>query len=236
MKFFKPLSEHIGRRIRDRRQRARMTLSDLAQKLEVSIPQVEKYEQGVNRTSVEILYKLGQIFKVSPDFFFQDFTYDTQLSAKFVDSETISIKGDAEINILLIEDNPADEFIIRKFIKECPNPSNIFTVHDGQQALELLRNQPHTSQFTHPDIIILDLNIPKRDGHTVLKEIKRDPRIQAIPVIIVTNSLKREEMIEVYRRYASGYICKSSDLDLFKSQIQSLIHYWSFAVVLPRLI
>jgi CheY-like chemotaxis protein len=207
----------------------------LAQKLEVSIPQVENYERGINRTSVEIIYKLSQIFKVSSDFFFQDFNYDVQLEAKFFDSGTISPINHAELNILLVEDNPADEFIIRKFIGTSSNPSNIYAVHDGQQALELLRTTQHAPLFERADIVILDLNIPKMDGHIVLKEIKRDSRIQDIPVIIITNSLKREEMIDVYRKYASGYICKSGDLDHFKSQIHALIYYWSFAVVLPRL-
>jgi two-component system response regulator len=230
-----PLNEHIGKQIKDRRKRAAMTLSDLAKKLEVSIPQVENYERGINRVPVEILYKLSQIFKVSLDFFFQDFNYDTQLTEKFLDPGTISIINHTEINILLVEDNPGDEFIIRKFIGTSSNPTNIYAVHDGQQALELLRNSQHTPLFERADIIILDLNIPKMDGLMVLKEIKRDSRIQDIPVIIVTNSLKREEMMEVYKKYASGYICKSGDLEHFKSQIQVLIHYWSFAVVLPRL-
>jgi two-component system response regulator len=235
MKNFMPLNEHIGRQIRDRRKRAAMTLSELSEKLEVSIPQVENYERGINRAPVEILYKLSLIFKVSVDFFFQGFNYDTQLTAKFLDSGTISLVNHTEINVLLVEDNPGDEFIIRKFIGESSNSSNIYAVHDGEQALQLLRGTHHTPLFARADIILLDLNIPKIDGFTVLKEIKRDSRIQDIPVIIITNSLKREEMIQVYRKYGSGYICKSGDLDHFKSQIQALIHYWSFAVVLPRL-
>jgi two-component system response regulator len=235
MKAFTPLNEHIGKKIKDRRKRAAMTLSDLAQKLEISISHVENYERGINRVPVEVIYKLSQIFKVSADFFFQDFNYNTELNAKFLDSGTISITNHAEINILLVEDNPGDEFIIRKFIGTSSNPSNIYTVHDGQQALEVLRKNHHTSLFDRADIVLLDLNIPKIDGHTVLKEIKRDSRIQDIPVIIITNSLKREEMIEVYKKHASGYICKSGNLDHFKSQIHALIHYWSFAVVLPRL-
>jgi len=234
MKNFTPLNEHIGKQIKDRRKRAAMTLSELAQKLEVSIAQVENYENGVNRVPVETLYKLSQIFKVSLDFFLQDFSYDAQLTAKFMDSGTISTINHAEINILLVEDNPGDEFMIRKFMGASSSPSNIYAVHDGQQALELLRRTQHTPLFERADIIILDLNIPKMDGLMVLKEIKRDSRIQDIPVIIVTNSLKREEMIDVYRKHASGYICKSGDLEHFKSQLQALIHYWSFAVVLPR--
>jgi len=235
MKSFTPLNEHIGRQIKDRRKRADMTLADLAEKLEVSVPQVVNYERGINRASVEVLYKLSQIFKVSIDQFFQGFHYDAQLTSKFFDSGTISPTKDVELNVLLVEDNPADEYLIRKFIGSSSNTSNVYAVHDGQQAIQLLRNSQHTPLFSRADIILLDLNIPKMDGFAVLKEIKRDSRIQDIPVIIITNSLKSEEMIKTYKNYASGYICKSGDLERFKSQIQALIHYWCFAVVLPRL-
>src|SRR4051812_17143140 len=190
MKIHPPLSEHIGNKIKDRRKRASMTLSNLAEELEISITQVENYERGINRTPVEILYKLSHIFKVSIDFFFQNFDCGTQLTAKFSGSGTISTINHGEINILLVEDNPGDEFIIRKFIEDSPHPSNVYAVHDGQQALEFLRSTHHTPLFARADIVILDLNIPKTDGHKVLKEIKRDSRIQDIPVIIITNNLK----------------------------------------------
>jgi chemotaxis family two-component system response regulator Rcp1 len=231
----KLLSEHIGRKIRDRRQRAGMSLAILSQKLGVSLHQLEKYEFGINRVSPDVLNKLQHIFNVPIDFFFDGFESEDKSTTKFIDPETISYTNKSAMNILLVEDNAGDEFIMRKFIEECDYPTNIFSAHDGKTALELLRQDSSIPQFIRADIVILDLNIPKRDGHTVLKEIKRDERIQDIPVIIITNSLKREEMIRVYKKYASGYICKSGDLDTFKSQIQTLIRYWSFAVVLPRM-
>ena len=235
MKNYKPLNEHIGRKIKDRRKRADMTLSDLAEKLNVSVPQVDNYERGINKASVEILYKLSQIFKVTTDYFFQGFHHGPQSSSKSLESGIISPMKDAEINILLVEDNSGDEYILRKFIESSFKKSNIYAVHDGQTALQSLRNTQNNPLFARADIVLLDLNIPKMDGFAVLKEIKRDSRIQDIPVIVITNSLKSDEMIKVYRNFASGYICKSGDLERFESQIQNLIQYWCFTVALPRL-
>jgi CheY-like chemotaxis protein len=235
MKVFKPLSEHIGRKIRKRRHKAGMSLADLSRKLGVSIYQVEKYELGINRVSIEVLYKLKQIFKVSPNFFFDNFDYKAELASEFFDPKTINLDNKKELNVLLVENDPEDEFIIRKFIEDCPHPSNIYAVHDGKRALEVLRNKEYTPLFLRADLILLDLNFPNKDGITVLKEIKRDSRIQDIPVVIITNCLKRDGMIEAYKKYASGYIYKSANLDVFKSQIEALIHYWSFAVILPRM-
>lgn len=229
------LNKHIGAKIRDRRQRLGMSLENLSQKLGVSIHQVTKYESGVNRVPVEALYKLKVIFEVSFNFFFEGFDYDLEQTSQLVTAGSISLANQCPMNILLIEDDAGDEFIIRKFIENSQYSINIYGVHDGDTALSILRGNQFNPLFTRPDIIILDLNIPKRDGHTILQEIKRNSEIKDIPVIVVTNSFRKEEMVNVYKKYASGYICKSGDLDIFKKQIHALIQYWSFAVVLPRM-
>ncbi|MGV8947631.1 MAG: response regulator [Lutibacter sp.] len=229
------LNKHIGKKIKDRRQRFGMTLETLSQKLGVSIHQVTKYESGLNRVPVEALYKLTIIFEVPFNFFFEGFDYDPEQALQLTIPESISLANKCPMNILLIEDDAGDEFIIRKFIEELQCSVNIYSVHDGQSALDILRNNRSNTLFTRPDIVILDLSIPKRDGNTVLQEIKRHPEIKDIPVIIVTNSFRKEEMMNVYKKYASGYICKSGDLDVFRKQIHTLIQYWSFTVVLPRM-
>lgn len=235
MKVFKPLSEHIGKKIRDRRHKAGMSLYDLSQKLGVSLHQVEKYERGMNRVSVEVIYKLKQIFNISPNFFFDDFDYVAHIESEFFNPESISLENRKELNILLVDNDREDEFMIRKFIEECPYPTNIYAVHDGKSALELLRSKDYNPLFLRADLILIDLDLPKTDGMTVLKEIKRDSTIQDIPVIVVTNSLKRQQMNDAYKKYASGYIYKSGDRDIFKRQIEALMHYWSFAVILPHI-
>jgi CheY-like chemotaxis protein len=229
------LNEYIGKKIKDRRQRLGMSLENLSQKLGVSIHQVTKYESGINRVPVETLYKLKIIFEVSFNFFFEGFDCNPEQASHLTTSGSISLINKCSMNILLIEDDAGDEFIIRRFIEEFQRPVNIYSVHDGDSALNLLRGNLPNTLFTRPDIIILDLNIPKRDGRIVLQEIKRSSEIKDIPVIIVTNSFRREEMVGAYKKYASGYICKSGDIDIFRKQIHALIQYWSLAVVLPRM-
>lgn len=229
------LNEHIGKKIKDRRQKLGMSLENLSQKMGISIHQVTKYESGINRVPVEAICNLKVIFRVSSDFFFEGFDNDLEQASQLTISESISLKNRFPMNILLVEDDAGDEFMIRKFIEESQKQVNIYSVHDGDSALNLLKGRQSNALFARPDIIILDLNIPKRDGHDVLKEIKRDPEIKDLPVIVVTNSFRREEMMSVYKKYASGYICKSGDLDIFREQIHALIHYWFFAVALPRI-
>jgi DNA-binding response OmpR family regulator len=100
-------------------------------------------------------------------------------------------------------------------------------------ALDFLRNKTTSVDFPRPDVILLDLNIPKRDGATVLREIKRDRDISDIPVIIMTNSINFQEMISCYKSFAAGYICKPFDFDIFQNCIDSFARYWAQSVVLP---
>jgi CheY-like chemotaxis protein len=136
------------------------------------------------------------------------------------------------INLLLVEDNPGDETITRKALNSFGN-LNILCVHDGDQILEVLRYKTLCPDFPRPDLIFLDIYIPRRDGITVLKEIKRDREIQDIPVIILTNNTRTDLMAEAYKSGAAGYICKSFDFTTFRDNLTDCIKYWSSAVVLP---
>jgi CheY-like chemotaxis protein len=231
----KLLNKHIGNKIKDRRLRLGMSLDYLSQKLGVSIPQITKYETGINRVPVEALYKLKLIFEVSLNYFFDGVDTLLAQASPLTTPESICLENKHPMNILLVEDEASDEFVIRKFIEELQHPVNIYSTHDGESSLNLLRGNQVNTLFARPDIIILDLNIPKRDGHHVLQEIKRSSELKDIPVIVITNSFKKEEMMNVYNKFASGYICKSGDLDIFRQQIHAMIQYWAFAVVLPRM-
>jgi transcriptional regulator with XRE-family HTH domain len=227
------LNQHIGKKLKNCRKKIGMSLENVGQKLGVSIQQVTKYENGINRIPVDALYKLSIIFGVSSDFFFDGFNFNTEQSSHLITSENFLLEKKGIINILLIESDAGDAFIIRKFIEELQDPVNIFSVHDGDDAINFLRGNLSNPLFTRPDIIILELNVPKRDGHAIIYELKRNPETKDIPVIVVTNSLRREDMLNVYKRSASGYILKSGDLDIFRKKIYALTLYWCDSVILP---
>jgi CheY-like chemotaxis protein len=157
-----------------------------------------------------------------------------QKKGEKVNTDIISHNLEKPLSILLVEDDPTDELLTRRALEAADHKVHIFCVHDGAQAIEFLRYKTMNVDFPRPDIVLLDLNIPKRDGQTVLKEIKRDREIQDIPVIILTNSISVQEMIMVYKNQASGYISKSFDYDVFQKNMIGLVDYWSTVVVLPN--
>ncbi|MES2253348.1 MAG: response regulator [Pseudomonadota bacterium] len=229
----KDLDHYIGKRLREKRQKLGLTLTDLAEKLGVSHQQIQKYEQAQSRVSAITLYHLGEILGVEPSYFFQGFSAFKKKTER-VAGDVIVPDRESVLNILLVEDDAADELLTRRAFDECSVSVNLFTVHDGVVALDFLRNKSTSVDFPRPDIILLDLNIPKRDGATVLREIKRDRDMSDIPVIIMTNSINFQEMILCYKAYASGYICKPFDYDVFQNSIESLASYWAKSVVLPN--
>lgn len=224
---------YVGKRVRERRQRLGWTLMDLAQRMGVSHQQVQKYEQGTTRISASALYQLSQIFQTSQDYFF--IGMDTEETKTYIsDHATIDLTRAHGLSMVLVEDDAADELLLRKALEGINYEIKIHALHDGDSAIAFLKQTPEQNFFPRPDIIILDLNIPKRNGHLVLREIKRDRDLQEIPVIILTNSLSKKEMINVYKSGASGYICKSFDFEHFRQQIINILNYWAHTVVLPQ--
>ncbi|MDR1289328.1 MAG: response regulator [Holosporales bacterium] len=222
----------IGRHLREKRLKRGFTLAEVASKIGLSYQQIQKYEQAISKISAGALYRLSVLYGVGVEKFF-DGLDGMSLSPS---GTTVSIfensVGKKIINLLLVEDNPGDETITRRALNSFGN-LNILCVHDGDQILEVLRYKTLCPDFPRPDLIFLDIYIPRRDGIAVLKEIKRDREIQDIPVIILTNNTRTDLMAEAYKNGASGYICKSFDFATFRDNLTDCIKYWSSAVILP---
>jgi CheY-like chemotaxis protein len=128
--------------------------------------------------------------------------------------------------ILLIEDNPADIVLTREAFKECGRNHNITALKDGEEALKYLRNDDEAINYIHPDIILLDLNLPKRDGREILSKIRSDYKFKDIPVIILSTSQNEEDVFTAYRLKANCYISKPIDLSHFFNIIESIDRFW----------
>lgn len=135
--------------------------------------------------------------------------------------------------ILLIEDNPGDVILIKKALSNGMNISNLNVVTDGEMALEYLRQLNDYKSATQPDLIILDLNIPKKDGREVLNEIKKDEKLKCIPVVVFTSSTFEKDIIETYNSYVNCYITKPENLDQFFHVIKLIEEFWFTVVKLP---
>jgi len=142
-------------------------------------------------------------------------------------------KGSRPVEILLVEDNPGDERLTREALKEGKVYSNLHWAKDGVEAMEFLRRTGRFANAIRPDIILLDLNLPKKDGREVLEEIKRDPQLKCIPVVILTTSKAEEDVLKTYTLHANCYVTKPVDLEQFIKVVQSIDNFWLTVVTLP---
>lgn len=135
--------------------------------------------------------------------------------------------------ILLVEDNPGDVRLARESLKECKLLNNLSVVGDGVEAMAFLRKNGKHANATRPDLILLDLNLPKKDGREVLAEIKTDEELKRIPVVILTTSKAEEDILRTYGLHANCYITKPVDLDQFVKIVKSVHDFWFEIVRLP---
>jgi chemotaxis family two-component system response regulator Rcp1 len=137
------------------------------------------------------------------------------------------------IEILLIEDNPGDVRLTQEAFKEGKVLNNLRVVKDGVEAMAFLRQETPYNNAPRPDMILLDLNLPKKDGREVLAEIKQDPILKRIPVVILTTSEAEQDIFKTYNLYANCYITKPVDLDQFVMVVKSIEAFWLTVVKLP---
>lgn len=136
-------------------------------------------------------------------------------------------------NILLIEDNPGDIRLVVESMKESKKPNNISMVKDGVEAMTYLHHEGVYANAVRPDIILLDLNLPMKNGKEVLAEIKKDPDLKRIPVIVFTASSAERDVINSYDLHANCYITKPVSLDKFIEVVKSIEKFWLTVVKLP---
>jgi two-component system, chemotaxis family, response regulator Rcp1 len=137
------------------------------------------------------------------------------------------------IEILMVEDNPGDVRLTVEALKEGKVRNNFHTVEDGVAALAFLRREGRYAEAARPDLILLDLNLPKMNGREVLAEIKKDPDLRRIPVVILTVSQAEQDIVKSYNLHANCYISKPVDLDQFLEVVKSIENFWLTVVMLP---
>jgi CheY-like chemotaxis protein len=137
------------------------------------------------------------------------------------------------IQILLVEDNPGDVRLTREVLKEALVPNRIHAVKTGVEALAFLRRQGQYNDAPRPDLILLDLNLPKKSGHEVLDEIKADEKLKRIPVVVLTTSSADQDVTRAYDAHANCYIIKPIDLNQFLKAMKAIEEFWFTVVKLP---
>jgi two-component system, chemotaxis family, response regulator Rcp1 len=139
------------------------------------------------------------------------------------------------IEIMLIEDNPGDVRLTVELLQhECRVRNHLSVVGDGAEAMAFLRRQGRYAGAPRPDLILLDLNLPKKDGRELLSEIKNDPMLKRIPLVVLTTSRAEQDVIQAYEHHANCYIAKPIDLDQFVRVVKSIEDFWLTVVKLPE--
>jgi CheY-like chemotaxis protein len=145
----------------------------------------------------------------------------------------MNARGGDAIQVLLVEDNPGDVRLTREALREGKVRNNLSVAPDGVEALAFLRRQGKYADAPRPDVILLDLNLPKKDGREVLVEVKADPSLRNIPVVILTSSEAERDIAQAYDLHANCYITKPVDLDQFIHVVKSIEEFWFTIVKLP---
>jgi two-component system, chemotaxis family, response regulator Rcp1 len=138
------------------------------------------------------------------------------------------------VQVLLVEDSPGDARLTRDAFVEANDKVNLSVAVDGAEALAFLRHEGDYPDSPEPDLILLDLNLPKMDGRQVLAEIKEDERLRSIPTIILTTSAAESDIVKSYQLQANAYLSKPVQLDAFDNLIRSISDFWLTKVRLPR--
>ncbi|MBL1177379.1 response regulator [Pantanalinema sp. GBBB05] len=137
------------------------------------------------------------------------------------------------IHILLVEDSPSDADLLLEVMEEAMLPTHLYVVEDGVEALAFLRRQGQYADMPRPDLILLDLNLPRKDGREVLAEVKTDRDLGTIPIVVLTTSAASEDIRRAYELHANCYITKPTGLDDFVQMVKVLEQFWLTAVKLP---
>ncbi len=137
------------------------------------------------------------------------------------------------IEILLVEDSPSDTDLTLEALKDFKVRNHVSVVEDGVQAMHFLRRREPYEQAPRPDLIMLDLNLPRKDGREVLAEIKADDSLKTIPIVVLTTSRAEQDILKAYQLNANCYITKPVDFNQFLEVVRSIESFWLFVVTLP---
>ena len=145
----------------------------------------------------------------------------------------MSMKNTNHIDILLVEDSPADVLITREAFEEFKLINTLYVVEDGVEALTFLNQAGQYASAPRPDLILLDLNLPRKNGREVLTEIKADPKLKNIPVVVLTTSHSEKDVLQAYDQHANCYIVKPVGFENFVEAVKTIRQFWFSVVTLP---
>ena len=141
---------------------------------------------------------------------------------------------DTPIEVLLVEDNPGDVELVERAVRNSDFHLNMTVAMDGEEAMSVLRQEGDHADSPRPDLVLLDLNLPKKDGRQVLSDIRSDPELKNLLVVVLTSSPTQEDLLKAYDLHSNGYVSKPVDSKAFDSVVKDVLNYWFNVSRLPR--
>ncbi len=141
---------------------------------------------------------------------------------------------DTPIEVLLVEDNPGDVELVERAVRNSDFHLNMTVAMDGEEAMTVLRQEGDYADSPRPDLVLLDLNLPKKDGRQVLSDIRSDPELKNLLVVVLTSSPTQEDLLKAYDLHSNGYVSKPVDSKAFDSVVKDVLNYWFNVSRLPR--
>ncbi len=212
------LAEGLSEVLKERRLELGFSQAELSSKTGLHRTYISELERGHQNLTIETLVKLAEELETSVLLLIEDASRAVRLSSN-------------PMRILLAEDSSADVHMIDRSLKAATIPAELTVVADGREALDYLRNADSRSQL--PDLIFLELHLPRKNGYEVLREIKADERLKLIPVVVLTNSKSAVDVSKSYELHANSFITKPSSHKNFQKAINQVLEYWFAIVSLP---
>lgn len=228
----KLIDKYVGSKLKQRRKVLGLTQAELSRLLGLSPQQLQRYETGENSISIARAIELSNSLNVKLSYFYDGAPVQELLGKKIV-SELFSKELNRPLRLLLVEDSSSDELLFRKAVDKSNVISEIHVISQSENVMDFLLGYHAEFANEPPDIIILDINMPRLSGLALLKKIKEVSKFKTLPVIMLTNSVRSKDMLDSYAAQANGFIQKNPDLLEFYNDIALMLQYWNRLMVLP---
>lgn len=213
------LAEGLSEVLKARRVQLGLSQSEVGSRAGLHRTYVSEVERGAQNITIETLWRLAEALETTVLLLIED--------------ATIAIRASDPIEVLLIEDNAADIHMVKRTLQASKISSNLTVLSDGKDALDYLNRKGAYADAKAPDLILLDLHLPRKNGYEILKEIRGDNRLKPIPVVILTNSETDTDITKSYEMHANTFITKPLNQKQFQDAISHVLEYWFGVASLP---